>query len=338
MKRSSAIRRHIAVCDHEILYACHLIEYLVQHEHVLTELRAYSSLDSLLEDGRSAETALLIISEAEYRAEEVDGRFEKVLILEETGQMDREKHAGISKYCPMELVVGRIRELCPEIEEAGSLFRSALQTRVIGAYTPISRCLQTTFCLALGQLLGRSERTLYLNLEPCSGIGEITGTSACDDLRELIYYADCAGGKAAGKIASMTKKIGTLELLPVVSSPAELQSVSAEQWLGLMDVIVKETEYEELIIDFSDSAEGLFRLLEQCDLIFTIRRTDAISRAKQKQYDEAVMRMETEDIFRRSVPLTLPEFTDLPENPEKLTNCSLAEYLQSEILPILADI
>lgn len=336
MKKTSAIRRHIAVCDHEILYACHLIEYLVQHEHVLTELRAYSSLDSMLADGRSAETALLIISESEYRPDEVDSRFSSVLILEETGEIDRSKNECISKYSQVENIVGRIRELCPELEEEGSIFRSTGQARIIGAYTPIGRCLQTTFCLALGQLLGRRQRVLYLNLEACSGIGEITGETGGESLRELIYSTDCAGEKTAGRIASMTRKIGTLEWLPISSSPSEIQSVSPAQWTGLIEVIAGNTEYEDLIIDFSDSVNGLFALLEQCDVIFTIRRMEAMSRAKQKQYDEAVLSMETEDLFRRSVPLTLPEFEDIPENPEELPGCSLTGYLRREVLPILS--
>lgn len=336
MKKSSAVRRHIAVCDHEILYACHLIEYLVQHEHVLTELRAYSSRDSLLRDGRSTETALLIISESDYRAEEMDGRFENILILKESGQTGCEGHLCISKYSPMEIIVGRIRELCPELEEGSDLFTAVGQTRIIGAYTPIGRCLQTTFCLALGQLLGRTAKTLYLNLEACSGIGEILGETAGESLRDLIYFTDCAGTKAGGRIVSMASRIGTLEMLPPASSLIEMQAVSSAQWQGLMEAIAENTEYEELIIDFSDSVNGLFGLLEQCDVIFTIRRTDAVSRAKQKQYDETVMRMDTEDIFRRSVSLTLPDFPDLPENPEQLPDCSLTDYLREEVLPVLA--
>ena len=41
---------------------------------------------------------------------------------------------------------------------------------IIGIYSPVNRCLKTSFALTMGQLMARDRKTLYVNLEDCSGL------------------------------------------------------------------------------------------------------------------------------------------------------------------------
>ena len=40
---------------------------------------------------------------------------------------------------------------------------------IIGVFSPLGRCLKTSFALALGQILAKERAVLYLNLESYSG-------------------------------------------------------------------------------------------------------------------------------------------------------------------------
>ena len=43
----------------------------------------------------------------------------------------------------------------------------------IGVYSPIRRCMKTSFCLVLGMILAESQKVIYLNLEEMSGLEQI---------------------------------------------------------------------------------------------------------------------------------------------------------------------
>ncbi len=49
-------------------------------------------------------------------------------------------------------------------------------TEILGVYSPLSRCLKTSFALTLGQILAKKKAVLYLNLEPFAGFEELYKT------------------------------------------------------------------------------------------------------------------------------------------------------------------
>ncbi|MDQ9824849.1 hypothetical protein RFZ44_16190, partial [Acinetobacter sp. 163] len=55
-------------------------------------------------------------------------------------------------------------------------------TEILGVYSPVGRCLKTSFALALGQILARERAVLYLNLEEYSGFEELIGKGFAHNL------------------------------------------------------------------------------------------------------------------------------------------------------------
>ena len=48
-------------------------------------------------------------------------------------------------------------------------------TEIIGIFSPLGRCLKTSFALTLGQILAKERAVLYLNMEEYSGFEELMG-------------------------------------------------------------------------------------------------------------------------------------------------------------------
>ena len=67
-------------------------------------------------------------------------------------------------------------------EDGAALYRA----KYIGVASPIGRCLKTSFCLTLGQLLSQKEHVLYMNLEPCSGFTALFEKEFPKDLSDLL--------------------------------------------------------------------------------------------------------------------------------------------------------
>lgn len=62
------------------------------------------------------------------------------------------------------------------------------KTKFIGIYSPVHRCLQSSFALTLGQLLSEKHPTLYLNFEHYIGISELLPERQSRDLADLLYF------------------------------------------------------------------------------------------------------------------------------------------------------
>jgi hypothetical protein len=59
--------------------------------------------------------------------------------------------------------------------------------KVIGGYSPVRRCGQSSFLKNLGQVLGRNSKVLYLSFDPFSG-QQTSDESGRHDLQDLLYF------------------------------------------------------------------------------------------------------------------------------------------------------
>lgn len=60
--------------------------------------------------------------------------------------------------------------------------------QIIGLFTPVHRCLQTTFAMTLGEVLAKQYKVLYLNFESFSGLERRLNREFMADMSDLIYY------------------------------------------------------------------------------------------------------------------------------------------------------
>ena len=298
---SCAAAPRICICDSEVSYGEHLVEYLRQEGRLARDIYLYTSREMFLEKETPLTTRLLVIAQSQYSEEIVKAGFDEVLVLNESGTY-MEKPENMSKYQSVEHICDRIRELCAAQEEAlpGGV-RHGKPMKLIGIYSPVTRCLQTTFALCMGQLLSEQASALYLNFEN-----------------------DCAREKLSGQLQYMTEKIGNLDFLPPMESYILLRAVRAEQWLELLQTIEKVTDYEYCILDLSEHMDGVLEVLRQCDYVFTITREDGFAAAKMAQYEALLKSTQYEDIFMKTRRCRLPVFRELPGNLSMLTHGELA--------------
>lgn len=364
----------IAICDKEMDYACRLMEYLRNFSGVRYPVSVYSSAENLACMVRPEEIAVLVISSSEYSMEIQRIPFEAVLTLQEDavnkpaktyspvssetapGVFERTacyvpdmeyEPAGtirkgplrsvLSKYCSMEMISRQILSMCAQLEDCSAAEEAVSGSMcVLGFYTPITRCLQTTFSLTMGELLARRGRTLYLNFENYSGFDRLTGRMNEGNISDLLYYNECAQNKVAPQLAAMVGHLGDLDYVPPVRSFLDMHDVRPEQWLHLIDTIGRVSTYEYLLLDLSESVNGLFELLRRCDHVFMIERNDPVSRAKLQNYESIMRELSYEDVFAKTSRTRFPVFTALPDSLDRMTCGELSDFtrnLLDELFP-----
>ena len=327
MEERDAAARRICICDSEVSYGEHLMEYLRSAGTLPCDIYLYSSRETFLREETPATTRLLIIAQSQYSGQIEEAGFTDILLLNENGEY-MEKPENMSKYQSVEHISEKIREMCAaQGEESAPSIRHSRPMKLIGVYSPVTRCLQTTFAICMGQILSEKAPALYLNFEAYSGIEIMLERSFRGSVSDLLYFNDCAREKIAGQLRYMTEKLGKLDFLPPMESFLQLRAIRPEQWLDLFRTIEKVTDYEYCILDLSEQVEGILEILRQCDAVFTITREDGFAQAKMRQYEMLLESTQYEDIFMKTRRCRLPVFRELPGSIYMLGHGELAAFV-----------
>lgn len=212
---------------------------------------------------------------------------------------------------------------CPEATDTA--------VKLIGIYSPVKRCLQTSFALSLGQLLAKEHKTMYLNFEMYSGLGELLRREYQTDMLDVMYYFQSAREKLALRLPSVIQNAGGLDYIPPMQYSLGIKEVPGEQWLALCRNIAAIGEYEYMILDLDDGIDGLFDLLKSCQKIYTITKEDPFAQAKLRQYERMLQQGELGEISEKTVKCRFPIFQELPGSLDMMTHGELAGYVKSII-------
>ena len=319
--------QRILVCDSEEQYGERLVEYLNGHLNFPCSVERYTSIEKLEALGQEEKSALMIVSEREYRKTQSSEHKEKLLVLNETGTYLGDTVVNVSKYQSMDIILSLVKELTLQEADSISGIRHGKSMQLIGCYTPLTRCLQTTLALTFGQFLARKHRVLYLNFENYSGLGALVPYVSRGSISDLLYYNECAREKLTAQMGLLTGKLNGLDYIPPMKSFLELRAIQCSQWLDLFHTLEQVTEYEYVILDLSESVDGLLDILRVCEQIFTIVRDDELSRAKLSCYEDMLRSSQFEDIAARTKRWRFPLFRELPAALDNLTHGEMAELV-----------
>ena len=153
----------MALCDTEAEYAQAMMEFLKKHKNLPWELHTYTNVKDLLREEKS-EMEMLVIAESTYSGEIQALHPKRLVILSESGIMQWENVIYVDKYQAAEEVLKQLLGVYMEVAEV-QLPRLCTnrKTIFIGNYSPVRRCMQTSYAITMSQKLAHEHSTLYLN-------------------------------------------------------------------------------------------------------------------------------------------------------------------------------
>lgn len=321
----------LAVCDSETEYAYQLTDYFSNKKGFPFQVQLFTSDKTLKEYSVNHPISVALVAEKDFSEDIRDFPIDHLLLLGEDGGKEKDDLKILYKYQSSEQI---IKELLDWIAREGILGRTTADSKelkLIGIYSPVGKCLKTSFSFVLGQLLSKKHKVLYLNMESYSGLGKLLQKDFSSDMSELIYYLQNSKEKFIYRMGSMTERAGELDILPTFDSFLDFISVSQEEWISLFKEIERGSDYEYLILDLSDAVQGLFDILRLCDVIYTLSREDGFAMAKIDQYEEVLKKSNYEDIWKKTKHFAIPTIKNLPPGLLQLTYTELAEYVRARI-------
>lgn len=318
----------LVLCDEEEEYAQLMTEFLNKQKGLPWILRTYTNMEELY--GREAAGVdMLVVAESAYSEKMRELCPDGLVILNESGLVKWEGMRYVDKYSRAEEVYRQLLAIYAEITDVPApRLAAGLQTKFVGNYSPVRRCMQTSFALALGQMLAEKHRTLYLNFEHYAGMGELLPDMRTLDLADLLYFLNADREKFRIRMQALLKRIGQLDYIPPMKAGQNLLSVTEEEWLELLRKIAELGEYEYVILDLSESMQGLFEILRLCSRVFTQAARDTAADRKLTQYEQVLALYEYGDVLEKTRRLDLTHIHRLPNEPEQLTRGELAEAVR----------
>lgn len=317
----------MVLCDPEEEYAQLMTEFLKKHKDLPWKIRTYTSVEDLLRTEKAA-VGLLVVSETAYSEELQSIQTPRIIVLSESGVVRWEGVRYVDKYQQAEEVLREILQLYIEVaDKCPPRLRRKTGTIFVGNYSPVHRCMQTSFALTMSQLLAREHSVLYLNFEHYAGIAELMPDMQTLDMADLLYFLNADKDKFLLRMQTICRHVGNLDYIPPMKSGQNLLTITAAEWMKLLQKIEELGGYEYVILDLSESMQGLFDILRICKRIFTLTREDRIARSKLLQYEQLLSLCEYGDVLDKTRRLNLSHIQRLPEELEQLTRGDLAELV-----------
>jgi len=314
----------LAVCDKDEAYASKLVNYINLRGGFPFAARYFSSVEKLEKSSLQQRIEVILVSEAFHQEVRARVETDKLILLAEQEKDTNGDVDMVWKYQAAATLMKQVLDILAKEGGIHSHISRKKRLKVVGFYSPVKRVLQTTFVLTFGQLLAKRGRVLYLDMESCSGLESLMEREFSKDLSDLLYYLQNGKTGLSYYLYSMTEKIGELELLPPMRCQLDLISITAKEWKQLLYEIEVCTEYEYLLIDLSDSIQGLYEIMRNCDKIYTVTAEDVHAKAKIKQYEKMLKQCSYEDVWEKTKILQFSRITYLPGRPERLVNSELA--------------
>lgn len=322
--------RIFVLCDREEEYAYLMTEFLKRHRELPWEIHTYTDRERMLKEEKE-EIALLVIAESVYEEEIQRLRPLRTVILNESGLKGQDAVRNVNKYQQAENVLRELLEVYMEITgEQQPWLNTRYKTKFVGIYSPVRRCLQTSFALTLSQMLAEEHRTLYLNFEHYAGITELLPDMQTRDLADMLYFLTAEREKFKLRFQTMVQQKGKLDYIPPMKSGQNLLSVMPAEWMSLFQKIEEIGEYKYVVLDLSESMQGLFDILRMCVRIFTLTKEDRIAQSKLMQYEQVLALYEYEDVLEKTCKCSLPNIKRLPVELEQYTKGELAAYVRTQ--------
>ncbi len=322
-------KKVLALCDKEKDYLQQITEYLQKKEHFPFEIHAYSQPSGLVEYETGKEVEMLLVAETAYTYDVSRLPAKQTLILGEGGSGAMVGLPQVDKYQKAEniyrFVMDRYLEGGEVEREPGTAGKGA---KVIGFYSPVRRCLQTSFALTMGQELARDCRTLYVSFEHYAGWNGLLRREGGKDLSDLLGYLE-EEEKFAYRIRTVERKIGNLWYIPPMYAGQNLVYVTAAEWVRLIRKVALEGGYDYIILDLSEGLQGIFELLRNCHRIYTIVCEDKPARSKMEQYEHLLRVQEYEDVLEKTKKQRIPHIRGLPGQIEQYTKGELADFVRA---------
>ena len=212
------ICRVMALCDVEEEFAQLMTDFLNKRKSLPWELHTYTNVEDML-GVEQREIEMLVVAESAFCQNLQNLSPKRLVVLNESGVMKWDDVFYVDKYQEAEEILKQLLGIYMEVaDQPLSLPGINRKTVFIGNYSPVRRCMQTSFALTMSLMLAEEHPTLYLNFEHYAGRTELLPDMQTLDMADLLYFLNAQKDKFRLRLQTMLKHKGRLDYIPPLKS------------------------------------------------------------------------------------------------------------------------
>lgn len=293
------VNHYMAIFDEDKRYAERLATYLNMEEGFSFIVGVCTKREELLCFCKENAPQAVLVSEKYYEGVRAKTGCETMILSSgKTGICDETTY--IFKYQSADKIK---RDILKGLAESGSvnyITGRATDLKIIAFFSPVKRNLCTAMSLAMGQILGKRHRTMYMNFEAFSGFKGLYERDFENNLGDLVYFQESGKSGFGLTLAGMVERVDDMDMIAPFDNPADLISVQPGRWLELLETMEKETDYEYLLLDLSEAVQGLFEILKISDTVIMPVGNEEEEICKMIQYEDCLLMSGYEEILNKT--------------------------------------
>lgn len=185
---------------------------------------------------------------------------------------------------------------------------------VLGVYSPGQAVQTMPFALALGQLLAKEQRVLYLNFRTFGGLAKLLGVSEDADISDVFYLLGQRESAPGQWQSRCVRTIENLDYILPAASPDDLRGVGEAQIGQFLRILREDGPYETVVLEAGEVCAGFFALLDACHTVYMPVQEDCCFRAQLQQYEMLLTCRGHTDILQKTIPVKPPPVCDADES------------------------
>ncbi len=320
------MKKILAVLTSEKRYAQRLCDYCNRKKSLLLTAVPFDCIEDCALFAANHDIAILLAdsklmtspadgvtkSVSDIRATRKIGLDEGISFARAFAETDIAGPVSVNKYQPAEALIREVLAGCGGQDIYYDTESLSRPVRVIGVYSPVSRCGKSSFAITLGRLKARKQKTLYISIEEFSSLGMLSGERYELTLSDAIYHMK-RGSLTSQRLYSMIHNIGGLEYIPPMSCIEDSSAVSGDDYVRLINEILKNSLYEILVIDMDRYAQSAAEVLEICDTIYMPVPNGAMNRMKADSFTAYLRDSERGDIADKLIRFCPPQDIEMQQ-------------------------
>ncbi len=278
----------MAVYDEDPFYAERLSDYVNRKEKGIFKAQAFTSRERLEEFSKSNNIDVLLTgTSVELFGNSPLRDTQKIYLTEDPAPEGVREDAVVYKYQSGDDIIREVMAACCELPGIKGVFPGLgiREKRMIGVYSPVGRCGKTSLALAMGQILAREEKVLFVSLDVFSGFSLLMDEQWKRDMSDLIYYYK-QGRFHSLRLNSIVYYLGDMAWLPPFRYPDDYSQITTEEMVDLFLQILSDSIYETIVLDIGACDRHVIPLLEACKVVYMPIKEDHVSQAKLMEFEK----------------------------------------------------
>lgn len=282
---------HVVIGDYDQKYVQKLASYLMNYKNHHFFIKAFTEIPHLENHLQNNPTDILLLTEEFYLALEAVPRM-AILLVDHVIDSSLKLLPTINKYQSCEkliqdMVTYYTGKSCKEL--AGSIGMG--QVKLWGVYSPSGGSGKTTLAIALAQeFASRGEKTLFMSLEEVASYGRVFDLDGQTSISDLLYYAKKRSDNLLMKLEGIQRVEQTtkLKFLPPPVFVEDMITYEDEDWVYLMEQLLRSTDFENIVVDFTSAMSIRNRwMIKMCKKVLVLTNLSYIQNVKVEAFLQA---------------------------------------------------